>query len=154
MATSKQKFKIEGLKELDVALQELPKATQRNVLLRVLKIEGQPITDTAKSLAPDDPRTGGRDLHSSIVMRATKARKREQSAEVEIGPTTKVFYGMFHEFGTRNMPAHPFMRPAFDGQVYSVLNGIKDQLRLEIEKARKRLANKAAREAAKMSAGK
>jgi HK97 gp10 family phage protein len=154
MATTKQTFEVEGLKELDNALGELPKATARNVLLRVLKGEGAPITETAKQLAPDDPRTGGKDLHTSIVMKTTKARKRVQAVEVEIGPTTAKFYGIFHEFGTAKMAAHPFMRPAFDGQVSRVLAGIKDRLREEIEKARARLARKAAREAAKMLVGK
>ena len=35
----RQMFKVEGLKELDKALKELPRATARNVVLRTLKAE-------------------------------------------------------------------------------------------------------------------
>lgn len=53
-----------GLKELDKALAELPKATARNTLKRVLVKAGQPIADRARQNAPRD--TG--ELQESIVV--------------------------------------------------------------------------------------
>lgn len=150
MAIQRDFYHIEGLKELDKALEELPKATAKNVLLRTLKIEGEPIRQTASELAPDDPKTSGKDLHSSIVTATTPSRNRDSDVEVSIGPSRKTFWGLFQEFGTSHSGAQPFMRPAFDSKVMQVLSGIRDRLADEIEKARKRLARKAERDAALM----
>lgn len=149
MAT-RQTFRIDGLKELDTALKELPQAVAKNVLLRTLKLEGEPIRQTASELAPDDPRTGGKDLHTSIIIAATPVRDRESDVEVSIGPSRKTFWGLFQELGTARHAPQPFMRPAFDSKVMLVLHGIRDRLAEEIEKARKRLARKAERDAASM----
>jgi HK97 gp10 family phage protein len=62
--------KVEGLRELEASLKQLPKATARNVLKRVLVKAGQPIAEQAARLAPDDPRTGAPDLHTSIAVSA------------------------------------------------------------------------------------
>ncbi len=150
MASSRQTFKVEGLAELDAVLRELPKATARNVLLRTLKKEAQPIADAAAQLAPDDPATGGKDLHSSMLVRAVSAKQRESDVEVAIGPSRTTFYGMFQEFGTAHHRAHPFLRPAWDANVMGVLAKIRNTLAEEIDKAVARLAKKAARDAAKM----
>lgn len=60
----KTTVKIEGLDALDKALAELPKATQRAVLLRVLKQAAQPMRDMAEQKAPRD--TG--ELAESIIL--------------------------------------------------------------------------------------
>ena len=152
---ARQTFKIEGLAELDKALTELPKATARNVLARVLKEQGAPIRDTGEQLAPRDK--GG--LKRSYTM-GTKLSKRQKSqnrkeSDVELyigpGPSAK---SVQTEFGNAHQAAQPHLRPAFDSNVMKVLAGIKDSLANEIEKARARLARKAERAAAKMAAGK
>lgn len=61
-----RRVKVEGLRELDKALGELPKAAARGVLHRVLKRAAKPLAETAAALAPDDPKTGAPDLHRSI----------------------------------------------------------------------------------------
>lgn len=151
MASTRQTFRVDGLKELDEALKELPKATARNVLLRTLKKEAQPIADDAAAFAPDDPRTGGKDLHTSMLVQSVPAKGRESDVEVAVGPSSKTFYGMFQEFGTAHHGPHPFLRPSWDSNVMPVLGRIRDTLAEEIEKARKRLARKAEREAAKLN---
>jgi HK97 gp10 family phage protein len=145
-----EKFRIEGLRELDEALKELPKATARNVLLRTLKNVGEPMAKDAARLAPDDPATGGKDLKNSIRVLSVPAKERENHVEVAIGPTTKAFWGLFQEFGTAHHGPQPFMRPAFDGGAMRALNSIKKTLANEISKAVQRLARKAQREAAKL----
>ena len=45
-----QKFRIEGLKELDKALGQLPRATGKNVLRRVARKALEPIIEVAKAL--------------------------------------------------------------------------------------------------------
>lgn len=173
MATTK--VQVEGLKDLEQALTELPKATSRNVLLRALKKAAQPITDAAQAKAPVE--TG--QLRDSIIvtsrvrnrvglteyaqtMASTGDYKEAQSAlrtarreggpggaraEVNIGPTAP--HAHLLEFGTVKMSAHPFMRPAWESEKDGALIDISNELKAEIEKARARLARKAARLAAK-----
>lgn len=145
-------FKLEGLKELDRALTELPKATARNVLLRTLKEQGQPIADAGEAYAP---RLSGQLAESYTVgtklsRRQKKLHKKESHVEVFIGPTPHP-KSVQTEFGNAHQAPHPHLRPAWDGNVMRVLNGIKNSLAEQIEKARARLARKAAREAAKMN---
>lgn len=44
--------KIEGLSELKAALEELPKATTKSVMRKVLIARAKPIAEAAKALAP------------------------------------------------------------------------------------------------------
>ncbi|MDP2358016.1 MAG: HK97 gp10 family phage protein [Beijerinckiaceae bacterium] len=66
---------ISGFKELDAALGELPKATARNALRRVLVMAGQPIAESARQMAPDDPKTFAGDLRRSITVSASLKNK-------------------------------------------------------------------------------
>lgn len=144
-------IRIEGLKELDEALTELPKATARNVLVRTLKSEGQPIADAGERLAPR--RTGGLAISYTVSQKLTRRQKKmnrkESDVEVFIGPTPHP-KSVQTEFGNRHQAPKPHLRPAWDGNVMRVLAGIRDKLAEEIEKARARIARKAEREAAKM----
>jgi HK97 gp10 family phage protein len=152
---ARQTFKIEGLAELDEALSEFPKATARNVLLRTLKEQGAPIRDTGEQLAPRDK--GGLKqsytVSTKLSRRQKKLNKKESMVEVYIGPGPAA-KGVQTEFGNAHQAPQPHLRPAFDSNVQRVLNGIKNELADQIEKARARLARKAERLAAKMAAGK
>lgn len=149
---ARQNFRIEGLAELDEALQELPKATARNVLLRTLKKEAQPIAVAGAALAP---RLTGKLAQSYTV--STKLSRRQKSlnskesdVEVYVGPTPHP-KSVQTEFGNAHQAAEPHLRPAWDGNWPKVLAGIRDTLAGEIEKARARLAKKAARLAAQLN---
>lgn len=153
MAAASKKFKIEGLRELDRALTELPKSTSRGVLQRVLKKEGQPIAAAGEAFAPK--LTG--DLAQSYTVgtklsrRQKKLNQQESDVEVYIGPTPHP-KSVQTEFGNAHQRAEPHLRPAWDGNVMKVLEGIKARLAEEIEKTRKRIARKAELLAAKMKA--
>lgn len=151
-------YRIEGLKEVKKALEELPKATGTNVLKRALTIAGAPIAAAAKSLAPDDPRTSGFDLEQSIVV-SQKLSRRQKSQHVKESKV-EVFVGAGplaqatqQEFGNVNHGPQPFLRPAWDAGRMPALNTIKAILWAEIDKAAKRLAAKAARIKAKAALG-
>jgi HK97 gp10 family phage protein len=152
---ARQTFKIEGLAELDEALQELPKATARNVLKRVLVEQGQPIKDAGEALAPR--LTGGLKESYTVGTKLSRRQKSQNSKESDVevyigpGPAAK---SVQTEFGNAHQAAQPHLRPAFDGNVMKVLDGIRSSLEEQIEKARQRLAKKAERLAAKMAAGK
>lgn len=148
------RVKVEGLRELEQALRELPKATGKAVLRRVLKQIAQPIADQAEQLAPRD--TGA--LQASIGV-STKLSRRQRgvhkkmfkddraSVEMFIGPGA-LPQATLREFGGDGQPPKPFMRPAWDANKGPALETVKSSLWSEIQKAAKRLAKKAARIAA------
>lgn len=148
---ARQTFRIEGLRELDAALEELPRATSRNVLLRTLKEQGQPIRDDGERNAPE--LTGGLKQSYAVATKLSRRQKsqskKESMVEVYIGPAPSA-KSIQTEFGNAHQAAHPHLRPAFDGNVQRVQNGIKDELKSQIDKATERLARKAARALAKM----
>lgn len=152
---ARQTFKIEGLADLDEALTELPKATARNVLARVLKEQGAPIKADGERNAPK--LKGGLKASYTVSTKLSRRQKglnrKESMVEVYIGPGPAA-KGVQTEFGNAHQAAQPHLRPAFDSNVMKVLGGIKDSLAAEIEKARQRLAKKAERIAAKMASGK
>jgi HK97 gp10 family phage protein len=152
---ARQTFKIEGLTELDEVLTELPKATARNVVKRVLIAQAKPIKDEGERLAPR--LKGGLKASYTIGTKLSRRQKglhrKESMVEVFVGPGPAA-KSVQTEFGNAHQAAQPHLRPAFDGNVMKVLEGIKDSLANEIEKARARLAKKAAKIAAKIAAGK
>lgn len=142
---------VEGLRELEKALADLPKSTARSAIRRALRSAAEPLVNAAQENAPK--LTG--ELEKSIIV-GTRLTKRQARAarkegkyfsEIHVGTSNPA--GVPQEFGTFKEGAQPFMRPAWDGTKDQVLDGIKDSLAEEIEKARARLARKAARLAAK-----
>lgn len=142
-------FKVEGLKELDFALGELPKATARNVLQRVLKKRAEPVQDVWQHTAPVLTGTYQHSIRVGPSSKLTSRQKRDAKkegkyfAEIHIGTSDPA--GMQLEYGNINMPADPSGRPAWNATQDGVLNGIAKDLGDEIEKARARLARKAAK---------
>lgn len=140
--------KVEGLSELNAALGELPKTTAKNVLKRTLLKPAKLIDDAASSMAP---KLTGK-LQISIIT-GTKLTRRQRSSAykagtfgvVEVHVGTALSRGLFQEFGTVKMPAHPFMRPAWEANKMKALAIIKTELGTEIEKAATRLAKKRAK---------
>lgn len=151
MASSKTMFEIEGLADLDDALKELPKATAKNVLLRVGKKNLQPVAEAGEAMAPKD--TGGL-AESYTVSTKLSRRQRSQSpmesmVEVYAGPAPSA-KSIQTEFGNSHQAPEPHLRPAWDGSVQMVLDNVARDLADEIEKSRQRIARKAERLAAKM----
>jgi HK97 gp10 family phage protein len=148
---NKEFFRIEGLKDLDDALAELPRATARNVLVRTLKDAGQPVADDAAARAPV-LRGGLRESYTAgqkLSRRQKKMHRKESDVEVFIGPTAHP-KSVQTEFGNRHQAPQPHLRPAWDSGVSGVLARVRDALALQIEKARARIARKAERAAAKL----
>lgn len=150
------RVKIDGLRELEAAFRDLPKATARNALRRVLDKRAAPIVATMRSLAPDDPKTPeSKDLKGSIAagIKLSKRQARlyrkeskddKQFAEVFVGAGPKP-HAHLQEFGTRFHGPHPFVRPAWDKHQTALLSGIGEDLWKELEKAAKRRAKRLAK---------
>lgn len=163
--------RVEGLKELEKALRELPRATAKNVMVRALKQAAKPLVASASADAP--VLTGA--LRDSINVSSRKpkgakgpgaaafaaamaggasraqAGQAARAANRGSGGSVEVYVGpgrhpqaVFQEFGTSKHPPQPFMRPAWDATKQQVVDSIKAALGDEIMKAARRLAKKRA----------
>src|SRR5689334_15899920 len=110
--------KFTGGRELEKALNDLPKATQRNVLRRGLKKVADPVADDWQARAP---RLTGQLEHSIIVGPSSKLTSRQKKdakregkhfAEIHVGTSDPA--GQQQEFGNINHPAQPSGRPAWE----------------------------------------
>lgn len=139
----RQTFHIEGLKEIGKDLAELPKAVGRNVLVKVLTEQGEPIRAEGERLAP---RLTGRLANSYTISQKLSRRQKslnhkESYVEVYIGPGAMA-ENIQTEFGNAHQAAEPHLRPAWDHNVRKVLDGITMSLGDVIAKERDRLARK------------
>ncbi len=146
---AKSTVKIDGLKELERALSNLPKATGKATLRKVLKEAGEPLAQSMRSLAPKD------EYHlSESIDVGTRLTRRQRSlhkaqgggqdfSEAFVGANNPA--GVQQEFGNENHTAQPFARPAWDSQKNNVLHIITHRLWTAIEEAAARVAKKAAK---------
>lgn len=147
MAGSKH-FRIDGLKAVNDALGQLPKATGRNVLRRVAVARLEPIAEAMRENAP----VHAADLRDSITVTTKRPRRHRKVSEVEAyaGPGQQP-QAHLQEFGAPQHGPQPFARPAWDAEKENLLPGVGEDLWAEIDKAAARLARKTARLAAKGS---
>lgn len=143
------KVKIEGLRELEQALSELPKATGKNVLRRVLKSRSEPIANAMSAAAPER-----RGQLKASVGHGTKLSRRQRAMHRKWGSSAAVEYFIgagalpqahMEEFGGAHNAPRPYARPAWDAGKMQMLDGIKDDLWSEISKAAARRARKLAK---------
>lgn len=141
----KTTVKITGLKELDRALGQLPKATAKAALRRVLKQAAEPLAQKMRQNAPRDEMH----LYESIDVspRLSKRQAMQHKAEgdrafQEMFVGTNNPAGMQQEFGNEHHPAQPWARPAWDAEKEPTLDRIKDSLWFEIDKSARQHARK------------
>jgi hypothetical protein len=146
----KTTVRVDGLRDLDAALGELPKATGKAVLRRTGRKALEPMRADAEANAP---RLEGH-LAASVAI-GTKLTRRQAglhrkmfkderaSVELFMGPNNPA--AVPQEFGWEDGAAQPYMRPAWDANKDRALEIIKTELWSEIEKSAKRLARKAAK---------
>lgn len=150
--------KIEGLRELDKALGGFTKTVAKNTLQRAGRKALEPVAEMARQLAPDDPKTQGNDLRSSIGVgtRLSRNQARQKRKAVKSGEAEKYFAEVYagagalpqahlREFGLDGAAPHPFLRPAWDANKNRVLETIKADIASEIEKTAKRQAARLAK---------
>jgi hypothetical protein len=154
------KVEVSGFKELEKALaEELPKATARNVLNRTATDAMEPMRVRMGQLAPYDPLDrddDGNHLNETMRTQVAKARQaralgvdRQSGVVVLTGPASvgkraRANAG-WQEDGTVKMPANPYVRPAADAEGVKAIQSVRDILAGHIEKAKARIARKAAK---------
>ena len=148
------KVRVLGLSQLEQGLSELPRATGKNVLRRVLRQRGELIAERARNLAPVDEGELKDSIAVSTKLSRSQRRKRRKKATVEmfVGPGTHP-QAITQEFGTWFHPPQPFMRPAWAAEKGRILEDLSGDLWTEIDKAAQRIARKQARLAKKNAGG-
>lgn len=158
------KIKVEGLKELQKALNQLPKEIQGRPLRAAVSAGAKLIVDDVKTRVPVGE-TGNlktavyryRSRRNSSTGRETffvgirqgKAQFKDTAynrRKGRVGKTYKTageaYYWRFLEFGTAKMQAKPFLRPAFEANKSRAVEVIKDRLGKSIQTQAKKLAKK------------
>jgi HK97 gp10 family phage protein len=138
--------KMEGFRELERSLAELPKAAAKATLQRVLKKAAAPVQAAMREKAPK--LTG--QLERSIVTGTRLTRRQAQAAKKEGKAFSEIYIGTANpagvpqEFGTVKAQAQPFARPAWEETQDEALAIISTELGAEIEKSAVRLGRKTA----------
>lgn len=144
--------KVAGLRQLEAALSQLPKATGKVVLRRIAKQALQPVDKAWRENALAHRLTGALDESGGVTTKLTKRqarlnRKREGRSAIEMyaGPNNPA--AVPGEFGTVDQAARPFLRPAWDAKKGEVLDIVSGELGAAIEAAAKRVAKRLAKKA-------
>jgi hypothetical protein len=129
------RFEMRGFKDLMKAIDHLPEVVKKKELEPLLRLSLEPMRDTARYLAPDDPLTGppwdlGESIEISSRQRSGPAKRDralgQYSARAYMGPTKYGYpQAMMQEFGTLNHVATPYMRPAYEADKHKALDIIK-----------------------------
>lgn len=159
---------VEGFADLHKGLKQLTRATERNVLKRAATKAMQPVLDLARDYAPvksgklrasinlkvgfDDPEFRARSRAAFRTTGSARGVKRTKGggqvlAQVRAGGAAAP-HATFIELGRVHAAAHPFLRPAFDGQQQNIMASLRDTLTIEVRKALQRKARRAAKAAA------
>lgn len=156
--------KFEGMEEVMKSLKQLPKNLQNRVLVDATKEMGAEIALQAREYVPVNEgalrdsigltrrkmRTKGLITFSvspktDVLIRGLKAQDVEKVTRVSkktgFKYTTWDNYGGWVEFGTSKMPAHPYLRPAYELKGENSINVfteyVAQRIDKEIEKARR-----------------
>jgi len=148
-------MKVDGFAELEAVLDDLPKATGKNVLRRGLKSAAEPMAELANSLAP----VGETGDYAQSFAYSTKLSKRQgrmhrkmfrdDRAAVEGFVGTDDPAGVQQEFGNIHHAPQAALRPAWDQDHKAMLDRLGKDLWEQLAKALARAERKAARLAAK-----
>jgi hypothetical protein len=157
-------LKLEGAKELEAALRELPKRIGKNVIKRALTKAAEPMLRQAQqNAARTKPALGEKGVNLSTVL----SRRQKRGIKARDGNTVYLFlgansarWGIAHliEFGTSmrahksgkstgRMAAQPWLRDAWAAYKQQTLDNFGKYLWQEIDKAAKSLARRQARAA-------
>lgn len=146
------RVRVEGLSDLERAMDGLAKSTGRGILRRTALKAMQPMAEIARRLAPDDPATSApKDLKTSIAvstrvdgrLAAARGDRSQNAVTVYMGPTKDGYpQAIMQEFGTVHHAQQAYMRPAWDEDKDALLKRVSETLASEIEKTAKRLARR------------
>lgn len=150
---------VQGLKELQASLKQLPDNIARNVLRGAVGAGAAVIRKEAQAKAPvytgdvskghPPPGTLKRSVVQKQIRELSSLFKQVFYVTVRMGKkyakqgkggnlSQNAYYASWVEWGTSKMAARPFMRPAFEGKKEAAVQAIKDYLtqRIPLELAK------------------
>jgi len=161
-------FQLQGVAELKENMQKLPDRMQKPVIRRAMIRLAQPMVMAAQAGMGDSVKTGR--TQKRITVSATLSR-RQRAGLVKDKNVITVYLGVqpsrkahliefgsgprYHKTGkyVGQMPASPFLRPAFDGGAPMYLQGLGRVIGEEMEKTATRWSRKQARMNTRASKG-
>lgn len=143
-------FQIHGLDEALRKMRGLAPALLKKALRSAGTKAMRPVRDAARAKAKtlDDPETASNIAKAIVTRYDGRASKREGGSVTKVGVvggaralkgTQDPGHWRFLEFGTENMAAQPFMRPALESNVSLVTDTFVSALAPEIDKALARI---------------
>lgn len=158
--------KLEGLEGIKRAIADLPKELQGRPIRNSLMSGAKPIRDHARAIHTWQDDTGF--LREAIVSYPVKKNEHEYTDQVRVGVLRRrkkreskrlrasrgrrqvrqnkkivtPYYWHYLEFGTSRMAAKPWLRPAFEAEKSGSAKRIVDQMRVEVDKAAKKVSSK------------
>lgn len=141
-------FKVKVDPSVYRTLDHLPDLAKSKGLQPLVERSLIPMRDTARYLAPDDPLTGPPwNLKSSIEVGGSQTQAKSfdklSAAIAYMGPTRFGYpQAMFQEFGTINMVATPYMRPAFDADKGKVIQIIEEGFAEQVQSILRKYGSK------------
>lgn len=138
--------KIEGLSQLGARMKELSADMNKKIARAATGAAASVIKKAATSKVPRDtgnlaknviakripPGESGLTSQHIVTVRQGKLTEKQKGSGLQ-----DAFYGRFVEFGTVNMPAQPFLRPAFDENKERAIQAMKDRIASRLAKAGK-----------------
>ncbi len=149
--------KISGTKELEDALERLPRDVARKIVKKSLASsarlwldemkrtvqQGWHVFSFTKVTKADAGKRGGagtyggREQEFGVVSRSISLRVKldpdELGGVAQVGPPKKAFWALWLEFGRKGQRKYPFIRPSFDAKKDEVLAKYADSIRAELK---------------------
>ncbi|QCH27985.1 HK97-gp10 family putative phage morphogenesis protein [Clostridium tyrobutyricum] len=120
-------IELNGMSELIEKL-EATNAKAKSIENNALKAGAQPIFEDMKNTTAFKDKTG--DLRKALTVGKIRTKDGVKSIQIGIeGGYVKYFYGKFIEFGTSQIPARPFIHPAYERHKRETIEIIKSELR-------------------------
>lgn len=135
-------IRIEGLEELEAKLSELMEynradSAARATIVKAAKIAMAPVADQVKATAPYDPspRTEKSPIHLRDTVRldaripTNRDRQsvyvNQSDAAIAVVSVKRSAVSLAQEFGTKNIPAQPFLRRAIEQNAETIVDNFK-----------------------------
>ena len=126
-------FRPDELRAFNAKLGEMSKKLGKQAVRQAAREAMKPVRDEVKRNAPFDPTDDGIHIAKNVALK-TSWRGSTLTASVGIRGGAKAnletpWYFRMQEFGTKHMPARPFILPALEGQAQDVLNRLTASLK-------------------------
>lgn len=141
-------IRVDGLQELGKAMKTLTEDVNKRIARAATGAAAQVVRKAAVDNINRSPSVETGNLRRNVIAKRLPPNEAQMTSAhivtVRKGRVTKkqyakglrdAYYARYVEFGTVDMPAEPFLRPALDNNVQKAINAMKDRLRDRFKKA-------------------